>query len=127
LLCPRGPNQTEQITSFPRLFPFPSLWKHIDFDGKKLRIEQSLWHRRLVDPKTQGSFRTILFGEALAKALRDQLHNSQHIGREDFVFSKPNGSTLDPDLLRRDVLYPALDRLGIPRNSRTAGFGRELH
>lgn len=31
-------------------------WKHIDFDGKKLRIEQSLWHGQLVTPKTEGSF-----------------------------------------------------------------------
>ncbi len=102
-------------------------WKHIDFGGRKLRIEQSLWHGRLVDPKTQGSFRTVLFGEALAKALTNHLENSQHIGPEDFVFSKPDGSTLDPDVLRRDVLYPALDRLGIPRDTRTAGFHTFRH
>jgi len=97
-------------------------WKHIDFDGKKLRIEQSLWHGQLVTPKTEGSFRTVLFGEALGKALTNHLQNSQHIGPEDFVFSKPDGSTPDPDVLRRDVLYPVLDRLGIPRSSRSAGF-----
>jgi integrase len=102
-------------------------WKRIDFDGRKLRIEQSLWHGRLVDPKTKGSFRTVLFGEALAKALTNHLQNSQHIGPEDFVFSKPDGSTLDPDMLRRDVLYPALDRLGIPRSSRSAGFHTFRH
>jgi integrase len=102
-------------------------WKRIEFDGRKLRIEQSLWHGRLVDPKTKGSFRTVLFGEALAKALTNHLQNSQHIGPEDFVFSKPDGSTLDPDMLRRDVLYPALDRLGIPRSSRSAGFHTFRH
>jgi integrase len=88
-------------------------WKHIDFDGRKLRIEQSLWHGPLVTPKTQGSSRTVLFGAALGKALRNHLQNSQHIGPEDFVFSKSDGSTLDPDVLRRDALYPALNRLGI--------------
>jgi integrase len=97
-------------------------WKHVDFDGRKLRIEQSLWRRRLVPPKTLGSFRTVLFGEALGKALTNHLQNSQHIGPEDFVFSKSDGSTLDPDVLRRDVLYPAVDRLGIPRSLRSAGF-----
>jgi integrase len=29
---------------------------------------------------------------------------------------------MDPDARRRDVLYPAVDRLGIPRSSRSAGF-----
>jgi len=82
-------------------------WKHIDLDGRKLRIEQSLWRGRLVTPKTEGSFRTLLFGEALGKALTNHLQNSQHIEPEDFVFSKPDGATLDPDVLRRDVPYPA--------------------
>jgi hypothetical protein len=27
-----------------------------------------------------------------------------------------------PDVLRRDVLYPALERLGVARNRRAAGF-----
>lgn len=102
-------------------------WRHIDFDGRKLRIEQSLWHGRLLDPKTKGSFRTVLFGEALGKALTNHLQNSQHIGPEDFAFSKPDGSTLNPDVLRRDVLYPVLDRLGIPRSSRSAGFHTFRH
>lgn len=102
-------------------------WKHIDFDGRKLRIEQSLWRGRLVTPKTEGSFRTILFGEALGKALTNHLQNSQHIGPQDFLFSKPDGSTLDPDVLRRDALYPVLDRLGIARSSRSAGFHRFRH
>ena len=43
------------------------------------------------------------------------------------MFSKPDGMTPDPDILRRDVLYPALDRLGIPRNSRSAGFHTFRH
>jgi integrase len=102
-------------------------WKHIDFDYRKLRIEQSLWRGRLVTPKTQGSFRTVLFGEVLAVALTNHRQNSQHIGPEDFVFSKPDGSTLDPDVLRRDALYPALDRLGIPRSLRSAGFHTFRH
>jgi integrase len=97
-------------------------WKHIDFDGRKLRIEQSLWRGQLVAPKTEGSFRTLLFGEALGKALTNHLQISKRIGPEDFVFSKSDGSTLDPDVLRRDVLYPAVDRLGIPRHSRSAGL-----
>jgi len=33
-----------------------------------------------------------------------------------------NGSPLNPDVLRKDVLYPTLDRLHIPRVKGASGF-----
>ena len=50
-----------------------------------------------------------------------QNRNSNHKGQDDLVFCKDDGSPLNPDVLRRDVLYPTLGRLGIARNSRAAG------
>jgi integrase len=102
-------------------------WKHIDFAGAKLRIEQSLWNGQLVSPKTKGSIRTIPFGEVLWQTLALHRQNSLHTRPEDFVFSKSDGSSLEPDLLRRDVLYPTLDRLQIPRAARSAGFHTFRH
>ncbi len=102
-------------------------WKHVDFEGQKLRIEQSLWHEQLVSPKTPESTRTIPFGQILNWALKGHSQNSAHTRPEDFVFVKRDGSSLHPDLLRRDVLYPVLDRLGIPRTSRSAGFHTFRH
>jgi len=43
-----------------------------------------------------------------------QKQNSRYTALDDFVFCKSDGSHLSPDVLRRDVLYPALGRLGIP-------------
>jgi integrase len=60
-------------------------------------------------------------------ALTSQKQNSNHNGSDDFVFCKLDGSPLNPDVLRRDVLYPALDRLGITRNRRAAGFHTFRH
>jgi integrase len=102
-------------------------WKHIDFSSGKLRIEQSLWNRQLVSPKTRGSVRTLPFGEILRQTLVLHRQNSLHTRPEDFVFCKSDGSPLQPDLLRRDVLYPALDRLQIPRALRAAGFHTFRH
>lgn len=102
-------------------------WQHVDLVGRKLRIEQSLWRNQLFAPKTSSGIRTIYFGEGLAQALTEQ---SQRVGRkssEDFVFCKPNGEPLHPDVLRKDVLYPALDRLGIPRSSGASGFHTFRH
>jgi integrase len=102
-------------------------WKHIDFGAQTLEIRQALWEGELVAPKTEGSVRVIYFGPSLLSALTAQKQNSNHNGPDDFVFCKEDGSTLNPDVLRRDVLYPALDRLGIARKSRAAGFHTFRH
>lgn len=97
-------------------------WKHIDLPNRTLRIEQSLWHGQLLPPKAQGSTRTIPFGKALATAFAERFHNAAHKGAEDFVFCKGDGSPLHPDVLRKDVLYPALDRLASPVVQGLPGF-----
>lgn len=102
-------------------------WKHIDLEGRKLQIQQSLWHGELISTKTDGSVRTLPFGEALAIALQDHRRDTNHGTPDDFVFCKPDGSPLHPDVLRKDVLYPILDRLGIPRQPRSSGFHRFRH
>jgi integrase len=112
----------------PRLGELLGLqWKHIDLIGRKLRIEQSLWHGQLVAPKTQGSVRTIFFGETLANALKDHFERTGHKEPEAFVFCNKDGSPLNPDVLRKDVLYPILDRLQIPRSSGASGFHTFRH
>jgi hypothetical protein len=63
----------------------------------------------------------------LARVLAEHRQNSRFTGLEDFVFAKPDGSPLNPDVLRRDVLYPALDRLRIPRPKVASGFHAFRH
>jgi integrase len=93
-----------------------------------LRIAQSLWQEQLVSPKTTtGSIRTVPFGGGLAQALSEHHQNALHGQPEDFVFCKRDGSPLNPDALRKDVFYPALDRLGIPRASGASGFHTFRH
>jgi integrase len=53
--------------------------------------------------------------------------NSAVTGPEDFVFCKRDGTILNPDVLRKDVLYAALDRLNIRRPKRSAGFHAFRH
>ena len=102
-------------------------WKHVDLSGQRFQIRQSPWHGHLVSTKTEDSVRTMRFGEALATALRDHWRDSTHRAPDDFVFCKPDGLPLHPDVLRKDVLYPILDRLGIPRQPRSSGFHRFRH
>ena len=102
-------------------------WKHVDLERRILRIEQSLWRDQLVSPKTAASTRDILLGSALGETLRHHHESSSHRGLDDFVFCKKDGSPLDPDVLRKDALYPILDRLGIPRKKGASGFHTFRH
>jgi integrase len=102
-------------------------WKHVNFEARTVRIEQSLWHGRLFPPKTPGSTRVIPFGGALAQALSERFQNTAQKGDEDFVFCKVDGTPLNPDVLRKDVLYPALDRLGISRRKGSSGYHTFRH
>jgi integrase len=71
--------------------------------------------------------RAIRLGDILAAALVSHHSLSAHTKPEDFVFCKPDGTTFNPDVLRKDVLYPVLDRLNIPRPKGEAGFHAFRH
>src|SRR5262249_12128356 len=102
-------------------------WKHIDFENRVLHIQQSIWDGDLQTPKTEASIRAIPFGETLAAALTERMRVSKHIGPEDFIFCKTDGTSLHPDVIRKDVLYPTLDRLGMARTKRESGFHAFRH
>ncbi len=99
----------------------------MDMGSKILKVEQSLWKGRIVSPKTPASVRSIPFGEVLAQALTLHFQDSLFRGPEDYVFCKQDGAVLNPDVLRKDVLYATLDRLNIPRPKRAAGFHAFRH
>jgi integrase len=102
-------------------------WKHVCLDKGELRIEQSLWNKQVVEPKTKSSRASVWFDDVLTRVLVEHRRNSVHVSPDDFVFCKLDGSPLNPDVLRRDVLYPALDRLRIPRIHGASGFHAFRH
>ncbi len=102
-------------------------WKHVDLTKEQMRIEQSLWRGQLIAPKTKGSIRTINLGAVLVSALKRHREAAECKKPNDFVFCKKDGFPFDPDVLRKDVLYPTLDRLGISRPSGASGFHAFRH
>ena len=90
-------------------------------------IEHSLWKRQLLSPKSSYSKHSILLANVLVDAFAAHLKSSIFPDPEDFVFCKKDGTSLNPDVLRKDVLYPTLDRLNIPRPKRASGFHAFRH
>jgi integrase len=97
-------------------------WKYVDFNAGVIKVEQSLWRGQIVAPKTIGSTRTVPYGAVLGEILANHKRKSLNSQPEDFVFCKPDGDFFNQDFLRKDVLYPILDRLNIARPKRSAGF-----
>lgn len=102
-------------------------WQHADFESELLMITQSLWHGQIVSTKTEGSVRSIPLGPVLCEILKSHFQASQYQNADDFVFCKKDGSPFHPDVVRKDLLYPILDRLGIKRIPRESGFHAFRH
>jgi integrase len=60
--------------------------------------------------------------EALARLLEDHRQGSRWAKAADWVFSQEDGSPHNPDKLRFNVLYPAMERAGIERVKSAYGF-----
>jgi hypothetical protein len=88
------------------------------------RLER-LWEGQLLDPETEASIRFIPFGPALLATLngQKQVLAASELQTTSYFRSLPH----NPDVLRRDILYPALDCLGIARSPRSSGFHRFRH
>jgi len=97
-------------------------WQNIDLDRQTLQISHSLWRGRLVTPKTAASARQLHMPEVLLSALKAHRERSLFVAADDFVFGRDDGNPADAGFLRKQVLYPAMDRAGIRREPRTHGF-----
>jgi integrase len=102
-------------------------WRNIDFTNRRLSITHNLWRGRLVSPKTEASRRTLHLPDALAEILQAHRSRSCWDSPEDFVFCSKQGKPLDPDYLRKCVLYPAMRAVEIEPGERTHGFHMFRH
>jgi integrase len=97
-------------------------WSDVDLIKRKMFVNRNLWRRETVSPKTASSIRAVPLSAALAEILSAHKTVTRFKIDDDFVFSRADGTPHDPDFLRRAVLYPALDKVGIRREPRASGF-----
>jgi integrase len=97
-------------------------WSNLSLDERRIGITHSLWRGQLVIPKTKASVKSIRIPAVLVSLLEEHNQKARWTGPDDFVFSREDGSPLDPDWLRKKVLYPALEAAEIKKTSREHGF-----
>jgi integrase len=94
---------------------------NIDFLRKRIFIAGSLWRGKLVSTKTEASDREIGMSGHLTRILMEHRKVASFKDPGDFVFSKADGTPIDPDSLRRQGIYPALKAADIPYVKRASG------
>lgn len=93
-----------------------------DLRDDVLSIEHSLWRGELQEPKTAASKRRVTIPPELVELLEGHRKGSDWNRDEDFIFARSDGRPHDPDLLREQVLYPAVRAAGIEIQKHQNGF-----
>src|SRR5437870_11747412 len=99
-------------------------WEDIDWDAKTITFGKSFWRGRLQDSTKTGQEHVRHMPESLERVLAKHLEACKNIGPDDFVFCRSDDDPRppEPDDLRREVLYPLLDRCGSKGTPRADGF-----
>jgi integrase len=103
-------------------------WEHIDLDADVLRVRQSNWRGRLLTVKSKSSVRDLPLPPVLVELLKDyrQRWRFNPLG---LLFANAKGRPITSCYVRRDILHPIRERLGIARGGFHAfrhGLGTEL-
>lgn len=79
-----------------------------DYDGKRLRIRQSVWRTHIDEPKTEESASCVPVCEPLRSILNAQQQSS------GFILAGPSGKPLNVANLARRIVVPTLRKQNIP-------------
>lgn len=96
-------------------------WKDIDFLNKWITVARSVWRGEIQTTKTEASDATVGMPDQLAQILLEHRRLSNFTAPDDFVFCQADGRPIDPDSLRRDGIYPAIEKAGVPFRKRASG------
>jgi integrase len=103
-------------------------WEHIEFDFGVLRVRQSNWRGKLLTVKSRSSARDLPLPLVLVEMLKDY-RRRWRFNPLGLLFANAKGHPITSCYVRRDILHPIRERLGIARGAFHAfrhGLGTEL-
>jgi integrase len=98
-------------------------WNDVDLLNRELHVRQTYTSGLGIGPTKSGEPRTVDLTPQAAELFEAWLTES---GDEGTVFEREDGGHIEPRYLTRHVLYPALERAGIPRLGER-GRKRDFH
>jgi integrase len=91
-------------------------WGHVDFDKAVLLVRQSTWYGRILTVKSKMSRRDIPLPEVLV-ALLAAYRTCWRPNDMGLLFANRKGGPIGAQYVRRKVLHPIREQLGIPRGA----------
>jgi integrase len=91
-------------------------WTYLDFGNAVPLVRQSSWYGRIQTVKSKGSRRDLPIPPALIDLLQEYRKNWVP-NDQGFLFANKKGSSIGGQCLRRKILHPIRERLGIPRGA----------
>lgn len=126
LLALRGNTQSQVavgLTFFAGLRPGEARavrWE--SYDGRKLKIEHSVWRKHETAPKTRESVQSLPVAGPL-RLLLSELHREAGSPTEGYILRGSNGGALNLDHLARVTIKPLLKLAGLEWHGITRGVG----
>lgn len=91
-------------------------WHNIDLDNRVLQVRQSNWRGKITTVKSKTSCRDLPIPEPLYKLLVE--YRDQWVANDlGLLFANAKGQPITSCYVRRDVLHPLRENLGIPRGA----------
>jgi integrase len=91
-------------------------WAHVDFENAVLCVRQSTWYGRILTVKSKTSRRDLPLPDVLAAMLADYRERWRP-NEQGLLFANRKGGPIGAQYVRRKVLHPIRERLGIPRGA----------
>jgi len=89
-------------------------WEHIDLEDGVLRVCQSNWRGQLLTVKSKASNRDLPLPTALVEMLA-AYKTRWRPNSKGLLFANAKGKPITSCYVRRDIMHPIRERLGIPR------------
>ena len=89
-------------------------WEHLDLESGVLVVRQSNWRGKLLTVKSRASVRDLPLPPVLVDMLTDY-RKRWRPNAKGVLFANAKGKPITSCFVRRDIMHPIRERLGIPR------------
>jgi hypothetical protein len=102
--------------------------RSVDFENRLIHFTHVVYRNRLIpglkETRKRRRRRQLSVGlcNFLAQVLEDLMAESEFRRPDDFIFHRPDGRPVEPKVFREEILYPAMERAGIPVQARATGL-----
>jgi len=103
------------VTSLRRGELLALRWGRIDEAKATIEVREASYHGRVGPPKTDAGVRINELDPWTLGLLHDWRRQAKRTGADDFVFGTRKGKIDNPSNILHRYVYPACDRLGLPR------------